>query len=319
MTVARRKPRSPSRVADPVLVQLGERVRDLRAIRGMSRKTLARDAGVSERFLADLESGVGNASILLLTRLAQALALPVTDLLGGERDQSTNLARSMQLLTHLSPERLEEAHALLRARFASETESEQRLRHIALIGLRGAGKSTLGRLLAAGLDVPFVELDETIASLSGMDTAQIHGMLGQSAYRRYELKALETIVNGSVVDTHGNARSIARTTREPVVRNGVVIAAPGSIVSEPETYAFLLANCYTVWIKASPEEHMARVIAQGDLRPMTGNREAMDDLRRILANREPLYSQADVTIDTAGRSVAEVFDELRRILPGGAT
>ena len=319
MTVARRKPRSPSRVADPVLVQLGERLRDLRAIRGMSRKTLARDAGVSERFLADLESGVGNASILLLTRLAQALALPVTDLLGGERDQSTNLARSMQLLTHLSPERLEEAHGLLRARFASETESVQRSRHIALIGLRGAGKSTLGRLLAAELGVPFVELDDRITSLSGMDTAQIHGMLGQSAYRRYELKALETIVNGSVVDTHGNARGTARTTREPVVRNGVVIAAPGSIVSEPETYAFLLANCYTVWIKASPEEHMARVIAQGDLRPMTGNREAMDDLRRILANREPLYSQADVTIDTAGRSVAEALVELRRILPGGAT
>jgi XRE family aerobic/anaerobic benzoate catabolism transcriptional regulator len=315
MTVARRKPRSPSRVADPVLVQLGERVRDLRAIRGMSRKTLARDAGVSERFLADLESGVGNASILLLTRLAQALALPVTDLLGGARDQNTNLARSMQVLTRLSPERLEEAHGLLRARFASETESEQRSRHIALIGLRGAGKSTLGRRLAVELGVRFVELDEKIASLSGMDTAQIHGMLGQSAYRRYELKALETIVNGSVVDAHGNARSTARTTRQPVGRDGVVIAAPGSIVSEPETYAFLLANCYTVWVKASPEEHMARVIAQGDLRPMAGNREAMDDLRRILANREPLYSQADVTIDTAGRSVAEVFDELRRILP----
>ena len=152
MTVARRKPRSRSRVADPVLVQLGERVRDLRAIRGMSRKTLARDAGVSERFLADLESGVGNASILLLTRLAQALALPVTDLLGAERDPSTSLARSMQLLTHLSPERLEEAHAMAAHAVCDPRRiPRERARHIALIGLRGAGKSTLGRLLAAEL------------------------------------------------------------------------------------------------------------------------------------------------------------------------
>jgi len=303
MTTVSRKPRDRSRVADPVLVQLGERVRDLRAIRGMSRKTLARDAGVSERFLADLESGVGNASILLLSRLAQALALPLTDLLGAERDPGTSLARSMQLLTRLSPERLAEAHQWLRTRFAPAADSTERARRIALIGLRGAGKSTLGRLLALELRVPFVELDDRITSLSGMDTAQIHGMLGQSAYRRYELKALEAIVEESA----GRAEA------------GVVLAAPGSIVSEPETYAFLLANCYTVWIKASPEEHMARVIAQGDLRPMAGNREAMDDLRRILANREPLYAQADLTIDSAGRTAAETYAEMREALEAHLT
>jgi XRE family aerobic/anaerobic benzoate catabolism transcriptional regulator len=305
MTTVSRKPRDRSRVADPVLVQLGERVRDLRAIRGMSRKTLARDAGVSERFLADLESGVGNASILLLSRLAQALALPLTDLLGAERDASTSLARSMQLLTRLSPERLAEAHQWLRTRFAPATDATERARRIALIGLRGAGKSTLGRLLAAELRVPFVELDDRITSLSGMDTAQIHGMLGQSAYRRYELKALEAIVEESAAGGRPET--------------GVVLAAPGSIVSEPETYAFLLANCYTVWIKASPEEHMARVIAQGDLRPMAGNREAMDDLRRILANREPLYAQADLTIDSAGRTAAETYAELRQALEAHLT
>jgi XRE family aerobic/anaerobic benzoate catabolism transcriptional regulator len=308
MSATRRPPRSARRVTDPVLARLGERVRDLRAIRGMSRKALARDAGVSERFLADLETGVGNASILLLTRLAQALALPVTELLGAEREQRADPARSVQhLLARLPPERLDEAHQLLRTRFATTLDSADRVRRIALIGLRGAGKSTLGRLLAVELRVPFVELDDRIESLSGMDTAQIHGMLGQGAYRRYELKALESAVMGA------DAASPERSAH-----TGVVIAAPGSIVSEAETFAYLLANCYTVWVKATPEEHMARVIAQGDLRPMAGNREAMDDLRRILANREPLYSQADLTIDTAGRRIEEVFDELRRALPGQA-
>ena len=171
----------------------------------------------------------------------------------------------------------------------------RRAKRIALIGLRGAGKSTLGRGLATVLGYHFVELDETIERLSGMDTAQIHGMLGQSAYRRYELQALEEVVDS--------------------VADGVVIATPGSIVSEADTFRFLLEHCHTIWIKASPEEHMARVIAQGDLRPMAGNREAMDDLRRILANREPLYSQADGTIDTAGRTTEESLEDLRGELP----
>jgi XRE family aerobic/anaerobic benzoate catabolism transcriptional regulator len=314
MVRTRRKPRHAARVADPVLLRLGERVRDLRAIRGMSRKMLAHGAGVSERFLADLETGVGNASILLLNRLAQALALPVTDLLGVEREPRAELARSMQILARLSPERLEEARELLQTRFGAAVDAERRARHIALIGLRGAGKSTLGRLLADELGARFVELDATIESLSGMDTAQIHGLLGQSAYRRYELKALEVVVNDGGSRSGRCVAGATHRTRRDEPRDRVVIAAPGSIVSEPETYAYLLASCYTVWIKASPEEHMARVIAQGDLRPMAGNREAMDDLRRILANREPLYAQADIAIDSTGRSVDEAYAELRRSL-----
>jgi XRE family aerobic/anaerobic benzoate catabolism transcriptional regulator len=297
ITAARRRSRNAVRAADPVLRQIGERVRDLRAMRGMTRKVLARDADVSERFLADLEGGIGNASILLLNRLAAALALPVTALLATPAEPRADLARAVQLLSRLPPDRLQEAHQLL-TRFAGALDSVARSRRIALIGLRGAGKSTLGRMLAADLNVPFVELDEKIENLSGIDTAQIHGMLGQSAYRRYELKALEAAVESAAGDD----------------RAGVVIAAPGSIVSEPETYGYLLANCRTVWIKASPEEHMARVIAQGDLRPMAGNREAMDDLRRILATREPLYAQADVTIDSSGRSVEQTYGELTRAL-----
>ena len=289
---AMRKPsRASSREPDPLLERLGERIRNLRAVRGMSRKALAKDAEVSERFLADLETGVGNASILLLSKLADALALPLADILGEPGAARADLTLSMQLLSSLSDQKLEEARKLLQERFIHEDTPTLRAARIALVGLRGAGKSTLGALLAKELRWRFVELDKTIEELSGMDTAQIHVMLGQSAYRRYERQALESAVSGS--DT------------------GVVIATPGSIVSEAQTYSYLLASCFTVWIKASPEEHMARVIAQGDMRPMAGNREAMDDLRRILASRNALYEKADLTIDTSGRTVATAFEELR--------
>jgi XRE family transcriptional regulator, aerobic/anaerobic benzoate catabolism transcriptional regulator len=288
-----------SREPDPVLQRLGERVRNLRAVRGMSRKALAKDAEVSERFLADLETGVGNASVLLLNKLADALALPLADILGDQGAARADLTLSMQLLASLSDERLEEARKLLQARFIQGGTEASRGSRIALIGLRGAGKSTLGAKLAKELRFRFVELDKTIEELSGMDTAQIHVMLGQSAYRRYERQALEeTVASGA---------------------DGVVIATPGSIVSEAQTYSYLLASCYTVWIKASPEEHMARVIAQGDMRPMAGNREAMDDLRRILSGREALYSKADATIDTSGKSVTNAFEDLRKATVGRAS
>ncbi|HVW69758.1 MAG TPA: helix-turn-helix transcriptional regulator [Steroidobacteraceae bacterium] len=289
---ARKPLRASTRKPDPVLQRLGERVRNLRAIRGMSRKALAKDAGVSERFLADLETGVGNASVLLLNKLAEALALPLAEILGGQGEARADLTLSMQILSSLSTENLEEARKLLQARFIREGSAALRSSRIALIGLRGAGKSTLGALLAKELHCRFIELDKTIEELSGMDTAQIHVMLGQSAYRRYERQALETTVASG--------------------GDGVVIATPGSIVSEAQTYSYLLASCFTVWIKASPEEHMARVIAQGDMRPMAGNREAMDDLRRILSSRDALYAKADVTVDTRGKTVAAAFEDLRK-------
>jgi XRE family transcriptional regulator, aerobic/anaerobic benzoate catabolism transcriptional regulator len=289
-----KRSRPAPRPSDPVLLRLGERVRNLRAIRGMSRKSLAKDAGVSERFLADLETGVGNASVLLLNRLAEALALPLADILGGNGERRADLTLSLQLLSSLSDENLEQARKLLQSRFAGAAGAALRNSRIALIGLRGAGKSTLGALLSKALGFRFVELDQKIEELSGMDTAQIHVMLGQSAYRRYELQALESIVASG--------------------GDGLVVATPGSIVSEQQTYSHLLTMCFTIWIKASPEEHMSRVIAQGDMRPMAGNREAMEDLRRILSSRESLYAKADVTVDTSGKTVAAALENLRRAL-----
>lgn len=284
---------------DPVLRTLGERVRNLRAIRGMSRKALASGAGVSERFLANLETGVGNASILLLHRLAQALALPVRDLLGDDARRGADWILSMDLLSRLSVDELEEARRLLQSHFASTTTPSLRRTRIALIGLRGAGKSTLGRMLAQHLDYRFIELDQVTSEVAGMDTAQIHGMLGQSAYRRYERRALQQIIEAG--------------------GEGVVIATPGSLVSETSTFRYLMTHCYTVWVKAMPEEHMARVMAQGDMRPMAGNRDAMEDLRRILSTREPLYAKADLTVDTTEQSVKQAFETLRRSFPRTTT
>ena len=283
---------------EPVLISLGERIRNLRAIRGMSRKRLADDAGVSERFLADLESGVGNASILLLSRLAEALALPLSEIIAGANDARSDLNLAVQLLSRLNDADLEESRRWLQTRFSPNARGGSRLMRIALVGLRGAGKSTLGRELAAALQCRFVELDQTIEELSGMDSARIHSMLGQSAYRRYEFDALRSLVGAN--------------------SGKLVIAAPGSIVSEPETYDYLLSNCLTVWIKATPEEHMTRVIAQGDMRPMAGNREAMNDLKRILAARDPLYAKADIAINTSNRSVEETLPELMRSIISAA-
>jgi XRE family aerobic/anaerobic benzoate catabolism transcriptional regulator len=285
----------------PFLVRLGDRVRNRRNGRGMTRKELAAVAGVSERHLGNLELGVGNASVLILLQVASALKCSPADFLRDE-DRSAEWSLIRELLENQDEATLRRVReAILPIVDAAGTNAGPRPPRIALIGLRGAGKSTLGRMLADDLGVPFVELDEKIESLTGMDTGQIHGMLGQGAYRRYELQALESAVDSAPSDTVNGY-------------GGVVIAAPGSIVSEPETYGYLLANCCTVWVKASPEEHMARVIAQGDLRPMTGNREAMHDLRRILANREPLYAQADIVVDSAGRTVADTYEELRRSL-----
>jgi XRE family aerobic/anaerobic benzoate catabolism transcriptional regulator len=275
---------------------LGERVRNARARRGMTRKILARDSSVSERYLAQLESGQGNISIALLRQVAQAMSLPITDLVREGPERPVELTLLLQRLERLSPDELAEAAQLLTGHFGHDLGAD-RNRRIALIGLRGAGKTTLGRGLAARLKVPFIEMNREIERDSGISLTEIFSLSGQAAYRRYERRALERVIEANPA---------------------AVIATGGSLVSEPGTYDLLLDACYTVWIKAAPEEHMERVIAQGDMRPMAGNSEAMADLRRILTERAPLYGKADAAIDTSGRDYDNSLDELERVAEAAA-
>ena len=267
---------------------LGDRIRDGRARRGMTRKILARDSKVSERYLAQLETGLGNISIVLLRQIARAMGLPLADLVREEPEGPVELTLLIQTLGRLQPPELSQARKLLTDTFGTVVESERRQR-IALIGLRGAGKSTLGARLAKTKNVPFIELDREVERESGTTLAEVFDLYGQSAYRRYERRALESMIEG---------------------HHRVVIATGGSIVTEPATFDLLLAACFTVWLTAAPEEHMGRVVAQGDYRPMAENDEAMDDLRRILASRNALYAKADATVDTAGKTVDQCLREL---------
>ena len=271
------------------LQQLGARVRDARTRLGLSRKALAGKSGVSERYLAQLESGQGNISILLLRQVAAALDCPLTELLGERDSQPIELTLLIQYLEKLSPKKLTQAKAILTSAFGEQDPLERRQR-VALIGLRGAGKSTLGRSLADHLGVPFVELDDEIEREAGVPGSEIFSLYGQHAYRRFEKRCLERII-----EHHEH----------------VVIAAGGGLVSEAPTYELLRSACYTVWIKASAEEHMQRVIAQGDLRPMHGREEAMGDLRRILAERNDLYGMADAVIDTSNKTLDASQEELQ--------
>lgn len=278
---------------DGYLCGLGERVRAERTRRGMTRKILAGDAGLSERYLAQLEAGKGNMSIALLHRVAAGLHLPLARLVGDEPEEPPELRLAVEALRRLAPGELRQARAMLEARFGLAEPGERR-RRIALIGLRGAGKSTLGDRLAQHLAVPFIELDAEIERDCGLSLGEIFALHGQAAYRRSERRALD-----GALDRH----------------SAFVLAAGGSIVAEAATFERLLAGCYSVWLTASPEEHMSRVIAQGDLRPMADNREAMADLKRILAVRGPLYARADATVDTAGRTIDATFRQLLAAMP----
>ena len=273
------------------LAMLGERVRDARTRRGLSRRALARDSGVSERYLAELEAGRGNISILLLRQVGATLGLPLVELLRDNDAQPVELALIQEFLQRLPRQRLGRVHARLMREFGGHPEN--RSGRVALLGLRGAGKSTLGAALATELKVPFLELDQEIEREAGTSLSEIFLMYGQPGYRRYEYRCLERIL-----ESHARC----------------VIATGGSIVSEPATCDLLLSSCFTVWLKAEPAEHMARVVAQGDMRPMAGNAQAMDDLKRILQSRAALYGQADATVNTAGRSARQSLKDLRRAL-----
>lgn len=281
---------------DPFLSALGERTRALRARRGLTRKGLAQAAEVSERHLANVEMGVGNASVQFLRQLAQALNCSLAELVGDETASSPEWLMIRELLRGRGEADLARARSAVAALFDTPASPRERRARIALIGLRGAGKSTLGRGLAQAWDLPFVELNRGIEALAGCTLPEIHSLYGPAAYRRYEHRALE--------DT------IARCPR-------AVIATPGGIVSEPSTFGLLLARCYTVWVRATPEEHMSRVLAQGDTRPMAGhegNAEAMNDLRRILDSRAAFYSKADAVFDTSHMGPEAALAALRAML-----
>jgi XRE family aerobic/anaerobic benzoate catabolism transcriptional regulator len=260
------------------LGMLGKVVRQTREQRGMARKVLAEAADVSERYLAQLESGDGNVSVILLRRVAAALNMRITRLLGDEA--SPRRAQLNSLVDSLPEQRLEEVMNRLMNDFG--TDENVRRKRIALIGLRGAGKSTLGSALAKTMRRPFVELDREIEQEAGMPLSEIFMLYGQSGYRSFERQCIERVIES---------------------QTDVVMSVGGGIVSDTETYQLLLSNCFTVWIKASPSEHMSRVVAQGDLRPMRGHARAMEHLQEILAAREPQYSRADATIDTSRQTV----------------
>nr|WP_245213525.1 helix-turn-helix transcriptional regulator [Rhizobacter sp. AJA081-3] len=282
---------------NPFLVALGERARALRSRRGMTRKALAAAADVSERHLANLEYGVGNASILVLLDVARALQCSLAELLGDVTTTSPEWLMLRELLENRDEATLHRVRVavgeLLGTGGANASHGRQRSTQVALIGLRGAGKSTLGAMLAEDLGFPFVELSREIEKFAGCSISEIQALYGQNAYRRYERRALEESIQ---------------------IYPEAVIATPGGIVSDPANFNLLLQHCTTVWLQAEPEDHMKRVVAQGDTRPMAASREAMDDLKSILAGRAAFYSKAEFQLDTSAQELQPTFVALRSLV-----
>jgi XRE family transcriptional regulator, aerobic/anaerobic benzoate catabolism transcriptional regulator len=271
------------------LAALGARVRHLRAMRGMSRKVLSAASGVSERYIAQLESGQGNVSIILLRRVALATGARLEDLIPAA-DATPDWPVIRDLLRSASPEKIAEVKQLLSGNGMAHRRDRDR---VALIGLRGAGKSTLGRIVAERLQWQFVELNKEIERDNDMSVSEIFAMYGQEGYRRFEQAAV----------------------RKLIARDGpMLLSTGGGIVAEPLTFELLLSSFYTIWLRAEPEEHMRRVREQGDLRPMGGDASAMQELRAILASREPLYARARAIVDTAGLSVEDAADKLYDVI-----
>ena len=285
--------RTPDEVVpakNPFLVALGERVRGLRSRRGMTRKALSQAAEVSERHLANLEYGEGNASILVLLQVAGALQCSLAELIGDVSTSSPEWLFIRELLQGRDESdlrRVRLAIGELLGTGGSGTVSPR----IALVGLRGAGKSTLGQMLADDLGFPFVELSREIEKFAGCSVSEIQALYGQNAYRRYERRALEEAIQ---------------------IYPEAVIATPGGLVSDVATFNELLTHCTTVWLQADPEDHMRRVQAQGDMRPMAASKEAMEDLKGILAGRAAFYSKAQLRVDTSAQDLQATFEILRQ-------
>lgn len=282
---------------NPSLVALGERVRALRARRGITRKALAQAADVSERHLANLEYGVGNASFLVLLQVANALQCALTELIGDVTTSSPEWLMIRELLENRDDATLRRVRVaigeMLGTGGGNGNGTAARSSRVALIGLRGSGKSTLGHLLAEDLGFPFVELSREIEKFAGCSISEIQVLYGMNAYRRYERRALEEAIQ---------------------IYPEAVIATPGGLVSDPATFNQLLAHCTTVWLHADPEDHMKRVAAQGDMRPMAASKEAMEDLKGILIGRAAFYSKAEFKLDTSAQPLDATFLALRDIV-----
>ena len=269
-----------------ILSLVGERVRRLRAQRGMTRKMLARDSSVSERYLAQLERGQGNISIALLLQIARALQTTLSQLVRESNSETVEQTLINDLVRQMTPGNQQRALNLLYEQFST---ADRKHRRIALIGMRGAGKTTLGHRLARHYELPFIQLGAQIEKLAGMTVPEILALTGRSGYRRLEEQALlESLTNNEFC----------------------VLETGGGIVSDPHMLNTILTTCFVIWVQAAPDEHMQRVIAQGDLRPMQSNADAMDDLKQILAERTPFYEKAHARLDTTGKDVEQSLREL---------
>lgn len=278
---------------NPFLTTLGERVRGLRSRQGMTRRALAAAADISERHLANLEYGVGNVSILVLLQVAAALRCSLAELVGDVTTSSPEWLLIRELLEQRDEATLRKVRVAIGEMLGTGGGNAAHSSRVALIGLRGAGKSTLGQQLAADLGFPFVELSREIEKFAGCSISEIQALYGTNAYRRYELRALEEAIQ---------------------IYPEAVIATPGGLVSDPAAFNLLLAHCTTVWLQASPEDHMRRVAAQGDLRPMAASKEAMEDLKGILAGRAAFYSKAEFTLNTSAQPLEATHQSLRQLV-----
>ena len=281
--------RSSDDAVAALIRRVGERVRKARELKGIPRRVLSEISGVSPRYLAQLEAGEGNISIGLLQRVAIALDHRIEWLMGEDDPWSSDVNRVADLFRAASAD---VQQAVMR-KLSPEPIETKRARRICLVGLRGAGKSTLGAMAGKALGVPFVELNREIEDHSGMPVDEVLALYGQEGYRRLEAQAVERVI---------------------CAHDAMVLAVAGGIVAEPETYNSLLGHFHTIWLKTTPDEHMARVRAQGDERPMAGNPEAMEQLKSILTSRESLYARAEAQLNTSGRPVEESLKDLLALI-----
>lgn len=276
---------TPAHPPSELIQRLAERVRSARAAAGIPRRELSELSDVSPRYLAQLEAAEGNISVLLLERVAAALNVGIVDLLNADPPFSEDTQR----VAHLFQNADADTQGKIRNLLAAQIKLPLRAQRVCLIGLRGAGKSTLGRGAAQALRLPFVELNKSIETQAGIPMTEIHALYGDGGYRAMERQALD-----GVIDSHER----------------VILAVGGGVVTDPQTYSHLLAHFHTIWISTSAAEHMQRVRLQGDFRPMEGNPAAMEQLKALLHTRTPLYEKALAQVNTSNRPVQSSVNDV---------